>query len=177
MDTRCLGIRYRAVVVRSGTQATDVGKGTWVGKHGQGSVAPRAQARPVVTLTGDDEVLAELAQLTRDLAFLGMCITDGNVSAAAQRHHADQLIVAGQRLRRRADDIAATVIEDETTVGDRSVALPDHTVEPPWSQQTRGEPTRQSHGRLAPSLAGGHRWQPESCGDRHPGVSRQELGE
>ncbi|MGH3836716.1 MAG: hypothetical protein ACRDSF_13605 [Pseudonocardiaceae bacterium] len=44
---------------------------------------------------------------------------------------ADQLIAAGQRLRRRADDIATTVIEDETTVGDRSLALPDHTVEPP----------------------------------------------
>lgn len=77
----------------------------------------------------DRELLAELARLNTDMAPLGMRIVDGSASGIEQRHYAERLIAAGERLRRRADDMVGTVVE----VGEMCeapLALPPHIIEP-----------------------------------------------
>lgn len=79
----------------------------------------------------DHQLLAELAQLNTDMASLGMCIMDGTATGAEQRHYAERLIAAGERLRRRANGRGHTVIEgDLGEVCEQLLALPPHTVEP-----------------------------------------------
>ncbi len=50
-----------------------------------------------------------------------------------QRHYAQRLIAAGERLQRRADGMGGAVIEGDVVTG-ASIALPAHTVEPGWEQ-------------------------------------------
>lgn len=79
----------------------------------------------------DRELLAELAQLNTDMAPLGMRIVDDSASGTEQRHYAERLIAAGERLRRRADDMVGTVVEGEAgKMREAPLALPPHTVEP-----------------------------------------------
>ncbi len=73
----------------------------------------------------DRELLAELARLNGDMAPLAMRVMEGSASAAEQQHYAQRLIVAGQRLQRRADN---TVIEGEIEA-ERAITLPENTVE------------------------------------------------
>jgi hypothetical protein len=79
----------------------------------------------------DRELLAELARLNGDMAQLGMRIMEGRASAVEQQHYARRLIAAGERLRRRANEMNHPVIEGEV-LADVSPALPAHTVEPAW---------------------------------------------
>jgi hypothetical protein len=79
----------------------------------------------------DRELLTELARLNTTMTPLALRIMDGSASAAEQRDYAQRLIVAGERLRRRADGTAGAVVEGEIVV-DGSLVLPGHTVEPPW---------------------------------------------
>jgi hypothetical protein len=79
----------------------------------------------------DRELLAELALPERDIAFLGMFVMDGSVSAAEQQDCARRLIAARQRLQ-RASGMAKTVIEG-AGVADGRIALPEHSVEPYWN--------------------------------------------
>ncbi len=79
----------------------------------------------------DRELLAELARLNSDIVPLAMRIMDGSASTAEQAHYAERLIATGERLRRRADETAGTVIEGEAlAIG--PLTLPAHTVEPYW---------------------------------------------
>lgn len=77
----------------------------------------------------DRELLAELARLNTEMPSLGLRVMEGSASAAEQRHYAKRLIAAGERLQRRADGPAGTVIEGEVVTGS-SIALPAHTVGP-----------------------------------------------
>lgn len=79
----------------------------------------------------DRELLAELARLNGDMASLALRIMDGSAVAGEQQHYAQRLISAGERLRRRADEMNRTVIDGEV-LGDKSTALPACTVEPDW---------------------------------------------
>lgn len=79
----------------------------------------------------DRELLAELAQINTAMAPLAMRIMDGSASAVEQAHYARRLIAAGERLQRRADEAAGTVIEGEV-LANGPLTLPPHTVEPHW---------------------------------------------
>ena len=79
----------------------------------------------------DRELLAELARTKRDIAFLGMFIMDGSVSATEQQDYARRLIAAGQRLR-WASGTAKAVIEGAGVANGR-IVLPEHSVEPYWN--------------------------------------------
>lgn len=79
----------------------------------------------------DRELLAELARLNGDMVSLGLRIMEGSASAVEQQHYAQRLIAAGERLRRRADEMNHPVIEGEA-LADISLALPARTVEPDW---------------------------------------------
>lgn len=61
----------------------------------------------------DRELLAELARLNNDMAPLAMRVMDDSASIAEQAHYAERLIVAGERLQRRADGTSGTVIEGD----------------------------------------------------------------
>ncbi len=87
-------------------------------------------------IRGDRELLAELARLNRSMASLCMRIMDGSASIAEQRDYADRLVAAGERLRRRGDGMNTAIVEGEVVV-DRSLVLPVHTMEPPWSRERR----------------------------------------
>lgn len=84
----------------------------------------------------DRELLAELARVNTDMATLGMKIMAGSATAGEQRHYAERLIAAGERLKRRAAAMGGTVIEGAVETshahGEQSVAIPFHTVEPVW---------------------------------------------
>jgi hypothetical protein len=79
----------------------------------------------------DRELLAELARLNSDMASLAMRIMDGSASTVEQQNYAQRLIVAGERLRRRADGTSGAVIEGEV-IANGPLTLPAHTVEPHW---------------------------------------------
>lgn len=79
----------------------------------------------------DRELLAELARLNTAMASLAMRIMDGSASTAEQQNYAERLIVAGERLRRRADGTSGAVIEGEV-LANGPLTLPAHTVEPHW---------------------------------------------
>jgi hypothetical protein len=79
----------------------------------------------------DRELLAELARLNTDMASLCMRIMDGSASATEQRHYAERLITAGERLRRRADGVGEMVVEGKVgETRDAPLALPAYTIEP-----------------------------------------------
>jgi hypothetical protein len=77
----------------------------------------------------DRELLAELAQLNREMTSLAMRIMEGSASTAEQQDYAQRLIAAGERLWRRADGMNAAVIEGEVLTNG-PLAPPRHTVEP-----------------------------------------------
>ena len=79
----------------------------------------------------DRELLAELARLNGDMAPLALRMLDGSASGAQQRHYAQRLIAAGERLQRRADKTGGVVIAEQLETG-YPIALPEHTVEPDW---------------------------------------------
>lgn len=79
----------------------------------------------------DRELLVELARLNRDMASLAMRIMEGSASAAEQAHYARRLIVAGERLQRRADEASEAVVEGDCLAND-PLTLPARTVEPYW---------------------------------------------
>ncbi len=84
----------------------------------------------------DRELLAELARLNTAMAPLAMCIMDATASAAEQQNFAQRLIAAGERLKRRAAAMGRAIVEGKVVV-DGSIALPAHTVEPPWLREQR----------------------------------------
>jgi hypothetical protein len=84
-----------------------------------------------VVIREDRELLAELARLNRDMASLALRVMEGRASIAEQRHYAERLIAAGERLQRRADRLGGVVIAGEVVAG-VSIVLPAHTVEPEW---------------------------------------------
>jgi hypothetical protein len=65
------------------------------------------------------------------MASLAMRIMNGSASAAEQQNYAQRLIVAGERLWRRADGTSGAVIEGEV-LANGPLTLPAHTVEPHW---------------------------------------------
>ena len=71
----------------------------------------------------DRELLAELARLNTAMASLAMGIMDGSASAVEQHDYAQRLIVAGERMRKRANETAAVVVEGEV-LGNGSLVLP-----------------------------------------------------
>jgi hypothetical protein len=71
----------------------------------------------------DRELLAELARLNTAMASLAMGIMDGSASAVEQHAYAQRLIVAGERMRKRANETAAVVVEGEV-LGNGSLVLP-----------------------------------------------------
>jgi hypothetical protein len=77
----------------------------------------------------DRELLALLARLNTDMVSLAMRIMEHLASADEQAHYARRLIAAGERLQRRADEMAGALIEGEVLTNG-SLALPGHTVEP-----------------------------------------------
>ncbi|MGH3765988.1 MAG: hypothetical protein ACRDS0_15345 [Pseudonocardiaceae bacterium] len=70
----------------------------------------------------DRELLAELARLNTMMAPLAMRMIDGGASASEQHDYAQRLIVAGERMRKRADE-TVVVVEGEI-LGNGSLALP-----------------------------------------------------
>jgi hypothetical protein len=104
----------------------------------------------------DRELLAELARLNTDMPSLALRIMEGSASAREQAHYAERLIAAGERLMRRAEAMGHTLVEgravDGTVIegdavegqvaltsgdgGEKSVALPSHTVELDWRPTT-----------------------------------------
>lgn len=88
-------------------------------------------------IRADRELLAELARLTNEMAPLALRIMDGSADIGEQQRFGQRLIVAGQRLRRRAaaaDQVVidGTVISEESAPAEGPTALPPHTVEPDW---------------------------------------------
>ena len=79
----------------------------------------------------DRELLAELARLNGDAASFALRIMDGSASVTEQRRYAQRLIAVGERLKRRADGLAGTIIQGEV-VADEPTALPAHTAELDW---------------------------------------------
>lgn len=59
----------------------------------------------------DRELLAELAQLNREMASFALRVMEGSASVGEQRSYAQRLIDTGGRLRRRAEQPA--VIDGE----------------------------------------------------------------
>lgn len=83
----------------------------------------------------DRELLAELARINTDMPSLALRIMDGSASVAEQGHYAQRLIAAGERLKRRAEALGATVIEGEVVTSgatDEPHALPPHMGELDW---------------------------------------------
>ncbi|MGH3874166.1 MAG: hypothetical protein ACRDSR_22140 [Pseudonocardiaceae bacterium] len=80
----------------------------------------------------DRELLTELARLNRAMASLAMRIMDGSAGAAEQHSYAQRLIVAGEQLRRRADEMSHPVVEGEALTEVSLLALPAHIMEPDW---------------------------------------------
>ena len=83
----------------------------------------------------DRELLAELARLNTDMPAFALRIIDGGASAAEQGRYAQRLIAAGERLKRRAEALGATVIEGEVVTSDTaddSHALLPHIGELGW---------------------------------------------
>lgn len=90
----------------------------------------------------DRELLAELARLNTDMPTLALRIMEGSASAREQAYYAERLIAVGERLRRRAEAMAGTVIEGDIIEGqvaltsddvnEQSIALSSHAVEPDW---------------------------------------------
>ncbi|MGH8572542.1 MAG: hypothetical protein ACREX8_08205, partial [Gammaproteobacteria bacterium] len=72
----------------------------------------------------DRELLAELARLNTAMAPLAMCIMEGTTSADEQHNYALRLIVAGERLQRRADGVCGAIVEGEVITPCRSPLLP-----------------------------------------------------
>lgn len=79
----------------------------------------------------DRELLAELARLNGDMPSLGLRVMEGSASVAEQRHYAERLIAAGERLQRRADGMNGAVVEGQV-VAEESIAIPARTVELDW---------------------------------------------
>jgi hypothetical protein len=77
----------------------------------------------------DRALLAELARLNRAMVPLAMRIMEGSATASEQQHYAQWLIVAGERLQRRADKMPEAVVDGEVLIPE-SFTLPAHTVEP-----------------------------------------------
>ena len=78
----------------------------------------------------DRELLAELARLNSDMAPFALRMMEGIAGGAEQRHYAQRLIAAGQRLRHRAEE-TGRVVEGEVLTGE-ALILPPHTVELDW---------------------------------------------
>lgn len=55
----------------------------------------------------DRELLAELFRLNSDMATLALRIMEDTAGTAKQRHYAQRLSVAGERLRRRSEGTGA----------------------------------------------------------------------
>ena len=99
--------------------------------------APLIADRGVVTVLREErELLAELARINTGIPALGLRIMEGSASPAEQRHYGEQLISAGQRLKRRADSTDDVIIDGDFHV-EESSALPASTAQ-------RGEPDRTS---------------------------------
>lgn len=81
----------------------------------------------------DRELLAELARLNRDMVPLAMAVMEDSVGVAEQAHYGDRLIAAGKRLRRRANQMAGTIVEGEV-LATGPLTLSAHTVEPRWER-------------------------------------------
>lgn len=79
----------------------------------------------------DRELLAELARLNGDMVSLGLRIMEGSASVIEQQRYAQRLIVAGERLCRRAAGMNQLVIDGEVLV-DKVIDFPSHTVELDW---------------------------------------------
>ena len=79
----------------------------------------------------DRELLAELARLNGDMASLGLRVMEGSAGAAEQRHYAQRLIAAGERLQQWADGMGGAVIEGVVVV-EAPVTLPARTIELDW---------------------------------------------
>lgn len=61
----------------------------------------------------DRELLAELARLNTAMAPLAMRIMDNSASADEQQDYAQRLIAAGERLRKRANEMTNIIIDGE----------------------------------------------------------------
>lgn len=84
----------------------------------------------------DRELLTELARLNRDMAPLALRMMEGSASAAEQQHYARRLTDAGERLRRRAEEMSRLVVAGEVLVED-SLALPGDTAQPCQHREQR----------------------------------------
>ena len=83
-------------------------------------------------IRADRELLAELARLNSDMPSFALRIMAGSADAAEQRHYAQRLIGAGQKLQRRAEEATPIIVEGEVP-GAEPLALPAHTVEVDWT--------------------------------------------
>jgi hypothetical protein len=61
---------------------------------------------------------------------LAMRIMEHLASADEQAHYARRLIAAGERLQRRADEMAGAFIEGEVVLTNGPLTLPELTAEP-----------------------------------------------
>lgn len=86
----------------------------------------------------DRELLTELARVNRDMASLGMRITEGSASSAEQAHYAQRLIAVGERLHRRAQVVDRTVVYGEI-LDEKMLALLGNTLEPQQRLQSAPE--------------------------------------
>jgi hypothetical protein len=84
----------------------------------------------------DRELLTELARLNRDMAPLALRMMEGSASAAEQQYYARRLTDAGERLRRRAEEMSRVVVAGEVLV-EESLVLPANTIEPYWHREQR----------------------------------------
>ena len=78
----------------------------------------------------DRELLALLARLNTDMVSLAMRIMEHLASADEQAHYAQRLIAAGERLQRRANEMAGNLIEGEVVLTNGPLTLPELIVEP-----------------------------------------------
>ena len=79
----------------------------------------------------DRELLAELAKVNSDVVPVAMRVMDNSATTEEQWTLGSRLIAAGERLRRRADEMNHPVVEGEV-FGDASLVLPPHGAEPDW---------------------------------------------
>jgi hypothetical protein len=77
----------------------------------------------------DRQPLTELYRLNTAMATLALRMMDGSASAAEQRHYAQRLIAAGERLQRRADETGGVIVEGEV-LGNEPLTFPALSVEP-----------------------------------------------
>ncbi len=61
----------------------------------------------------DRELLAEFASLNTAMAPLAIRIMDNSASSAEQQDYAQRLIAAGERLRKRTDEMTNVIIDGE----------------------------------------------------------------